>query len=814
MPQLASLPLTPVFLVLLLTTALSPASGATLIEGWVSFDGTTQEPSPPRVELISQSTTGVVLRVTTPGAVCEKVEVDGSDYFRLSLPEYFHTLVEGAAELPAIRQLLAVPQGCEVSVNVAASDTIRFADCVVYPVEQVVTRYTDEGWSYLDTEFMRDQQAYSRGGSYPAEAVDVDSVGNFRGQGVLPVTVYPVRFDAQVEQVYVCPDILVTIELTGGTGSFSDDVGPFSGIAERLLLGYAGQGHVALRGAGEPGDHWVASTVEDCAGADYLMVVEGSLMGNPSLGTLAQHRATYNGFNVAIVSDTTVIAECGDPGISDNAIRCFVSELYEDANAEHMPDGRLGYALLVGNASESAQTSLIPAHEQDGSTTDHWYACIDPPGEVDWFPDLMIGRLCASDTTELRREVQKFVGYEADADSSEAWRSHILLTSAFCGEDSSTGESVRSVYDTVRTLITSVEHDISEIHALDWEGYPPGAQRDSVCVATCRAINDTTQGVFAWETCSHGGVDMCQAFRWADVESLRNVGGQLPFTMNYACHTGAYDLYNSVYQTDDCLGEALMHAHEIAGEPTGALAYFGASEASLPAWDDIGMYVWEGLFDAGEHQIGGFIAYAKMKYLARTGLNAKALQFNLLGDPAIDIMLTNTGGSGYASAPDFVVTADSLWISSSYPTGGDNVTLAARVENRSNYDPDDPVSVSLEVWERDGSACVFAETVSVSMTEWSAAVADTVWQTSVDSLGHWLLRAKADPGSLVTELSEGNNDAELPFGLGFERSGFPVQLGGDQGLSVMVADVDGTLPREVVASVQMPGAVMIYSAHG
>ncbi len=122
-------------------TAASPlASGATLSEGWVSFDGITQEPLPPRVELVSQSVTEVVLRVATPGATCEEVEAAGSDYVRLNLPDYFHTLWEGSAELPAIRLLLAVPAGCEANISVASSDTILFSDCVVYPVEMVLMR--------------------------------------------------------------------------------------------------------------------------------------------------------------------------------------------------------------------------------------------------------------------------------------------------------------------------------------------------------------------------------------------------------------------------------------------------------------------------------------------------------------------------------------------------------------------------------------------------------------------------------------------------------------------------------------------------
>ncbi len=426
------------FSILLLSTLFSSHTFAEFPDGWVSFDGMTAEPESPCVELVSQSSSEIVLRVTTSGVLSESVNVEGDDYVQLACPGYFHTLVERSPQLPAIRLLLAVPSGCTASVAASASDTLLFSDCVVYPVEEVVTCYTGEGWTYLDTRFAKDAAAYSRSGCYPAVQACVDTVASFRGQGVLPVVVYPLRFDPASETVAVCPDLLITIQLTGGSGTFAESIGPFDGIAERTLLGYAGDGHVALRGAGDPGQWGVCRDVGACTslGVDYLMIVEGSLMGCPALGRLAAHRASYNGFNVAIVQDTTVVQNANAQEISPAAVKQFISDVYDAAGAGHIPDGRIGYVLLVGDARDKScggPNILIPAYEgPDDSTTDHWYACVDGS---DWLPDLMIGRLCASDTTELRREVQKFVMYEAQADSSDPWRTEILLTSGFCASN-------------------------------------------------------------------------------------------------------------------------------------------------------------------------------------------------------------------------------------------------------------------------------------------------------------------------------------------------------------------------------------------
>jgi hypothetical protein len=244
--------------------------------------------------------------------VCETIEHDGTDYKRLSFPTYFHSIETGSPALPAVRQLLAVPRGCEISVSATAMDSLLFTDCVVYPVEAEVIKYTVEGWPYVDHEFALDEQAYSRSGGYPSPRISTEAPGSFRGQGVANLTSYPVRFDASKSEIRVYPELLVTLELSGGSGGTSEELGPFGRIAEALLLGYAGVGG-GSRGPAGPGRWGVHSTVASCADSltDYLMIVEDSLMVSPRIAQLAEHRATYNGYNVAIVSGSTVIRRRG-----------------------------------------------------------------------------------------------------------------------------------------------------------------------------------------------------------------------------------------------------------------------------------------------------------------------------------------------------------------------------------------------------------------------------------------------------------------------------------------------------------------------
>jgi len=684
-----------------------------------------------------------------------------------------------------------------------------------------VIRYTEEGWPYIDYEFALNEQAYSRSGGYPSPRISTGASGIFRGQGVAKLTSYPVSFDASTSEICVYPELLVTLDLTGGSGGMSEELGPFGRIAEELLLGYAGVGG-GFRGPAGDGRWGVHSTVVSCADSltDYLMIVEDELMVSPRILQLAEHRARYNGYNVAVVPRTAVAEHHGQGAISDTAIHHFIQDLYlyEEGTAEHMLDGRLGYVLLVGDARDEAHgglNTLLPAHEVEdgggGITTDHWYACVY--GNTDWYPDLMIGRLCASDTTELRREVQKFVSYETNASSSDEWRSKMLLTSGFCEtEDPGWPAATHEAFDSVQEILPPNWYPAEEAHA-DEQGGICSVQQNAVSDIHLDRINS---GVHLLEICAHGHTHMCKTFDWPRVADLENDAGQWPFWINYSCLTGAYDHYNVdvIPPTYDCFGEALMHQKEIEGQPTGALSFFGSSELSSPAWSSLGLYMWQGIFEDNHHRIGDFITFAKMKYLSRIGGQSLVLMYNLLGDPAIDIMLTDTGGDGYSSAPDYVVTPLGISLSPSSPSVGGTLTIEVEVENRSNYTPDDSVSVVFEICERDTTGCTPFDTLYVTPPAWGMELAETEWQPWDDDIGHRLLRVTVTPPPETDELLADNNTAELPLGVVFEQTGFPHSLWGTEGLSITVADVDGSLPKEIVASVRIPGKVVAYSAAG
>jgi len=552
--------------------------------GWVSLDGGGQV-GMPSVQTVPAGPGTFALDIAIPGFSAGDESALGMTYRRLSLHGAYQTEAVGHPCLPEISQLVALPAGCEVAIQASPRDSVIFSDVTLWPTSAPVIKYTDEGWPYGDYDFVLDDGAYARPGYYPAEIAGIDRMGSFRGQGVGRLRVHPIQYDPVARRVRAFRSVRVELTITGGVGGTTPDLGPLASIAEGVLANYESPVAFRSRGAGEPGAYGHCHSVAQCESlqTDYLMIVQRDLLGpgTPLVDSLAAHRAEFNGYNVAIVSDSTIAAGAS---ISDELIRGFIQDLYETGSAEHMGDSKLGYVLLVGDAREAGD-SLLPAHEADESiatgvdhvTTDHWYACVEGN---DWYPDLLLGRLCADEVPELRTEVAKYIDYEVEASLSDAWRDSILLSCGFaCTQDASMQASTDTHFVYVRATMESLSYGIREVHAHEQPGSDCDDQVLSARTPNRREVN---AGRHVVEFCVHGWPAGMQTFYYRDADSLSNAG-HAPFWMSYSCGTGKLDAFvgwvePGYYGGYDCLGEHLMHGN---GQ-NGAIGYFGSSEPSFP----------------------------------------------------------------------------------------------------------------------------------------------------------------------------------------------------------------------------------------
>ncbi|MBD3348062.1 MAG: hypothetical protein GF400_02560, partial [Candidatus Eisenbacteria bacterium] len=223
--------------IVFLVVSLAAAAQAALPHGWVSLDRTTTQPEAPRLQLLDSTESGLSLRVSVPGFECETVDHGGAAYQKLELPGYWRTEAIGSPWIPVVRQLIAIPEGADVTVRVTAGDPVTYEGCLLYPVPKEV-KGDDRAWM----EFAFDASAYSQRGYYPAELGAVEMTGVLRGQGVALIAYRPVQYDPSSRQLRVYSEATVDVSFVGGRGGLSENLGPLNRTAEELLPNFTSLG--------------------------------------------------------------------------------------------------------------------------------------------------------------------------------------------------------------------------------------------------------------------------------------------------------------------------------------------------------------------------------------------------------------------------------------------------------------------------------------------------------------------------------------------------------------------------------------------
>jgi len=816
-----------VALAVLLCSLLSPVSALGTEADWICLDCMSLEETAPVLTLLESTAGGLVLSVSVPGFFSETIDVLGTEFSRISLPSCARASADtGRPELPPIRRLIAVPDGCQLSVSVAAQETVAFRDVVVYPVPRTVADQTEEGHWFVAEEFAYDQQAYASQLRVPQPLVEVRHVGALRGQAVAQLVIHPFRYKADSEDLDVLRELIVDVEFTGGFGGVSGDLGPLDSIAESALLNYTGMGvRRGSRAQADPGVFSRCYSLNECTSPslnpDYLMIVYGPLWNSSWVDSLGEHRARWNGYNVAAVSDTTVWESFGGQSISSAAIDSFVSRVYRGATAEHMTDGKLGYVLLVGDARGDAPDSHIPACELPGYgvsgeavTTDYTYSCVDG----DYLGDVLIGRACVDSLHELEYEFSRFIEYETTAQSGAAtWRDSVLLSCGFAWRGCIEADSIRARtvdhgFELTLPTLEDYGYEVDQVHAHELPGVACGAQQDAARMRTIQRINKGRHVVLLT---SHGAMHEVQHFTWQNADTLRNER-KWPFWISVACQSCAFDSVwaaaNPPDYPSECLGERLLHRGR-GHFDGGAVAYVGPSENSVEhKVTFLARYMLEGLTDGHHHEAGQILAYGKLMDYSVTGDKTVIHSYHLLGDPALNVALTDH--DGYGAAHDLAISEDDVSVVPWSASLGDTIEITAVIRNQSNCTPDTSVQWHIEVCELDGTGCIGIASGAVQTAAWdtSAIAAQWVIPNDFDEVGGRLMTVRIDTSG--PQLFTDNNVAGVPVSVLFNAPGFPFETRGIRTYSPRLVDVDGDGETEAVVSSSLGNMVAAVSAAG
>ncbi len=297
--------------------------------------------------------------------------------------------------------------------------------------------------------------------------------------------------------------------------------------------------------------------------------------------------------------------------------------------------GRLPrYLLLAGDTThdldkKNRRRNIVPTHLSRipgwGPGADDGYFAI--VNEGDQFPDLAVGRFPAQNRSEMRRLVDRTVRYIRNPHRGY-WRDNLLLLGG--------GENVFTRFNDEATS----EIIGKRMHIIRMDADPASRFYKDGFVAPQLIADYLNTGAFIVNFNGHGGGNIWSDnnfFGYNDLYLLHNGewggGGRLPIVFSFTCLTGFFE--SSEYRS---LGEEFLRSGD-----NGAVAFYGASSYTSRSGNLImNKLLLDEALTGKWDRLGDLISYCEISMLVRYYTQYLSLvnQYNLLGDPALPLVLT------------------------------------------------------------------------------------------------------------------------------------------------------------------------------
>jgi len=563
---------------------------------WIDLGG-----EPFALDLVQSDGTTSVLELTVGGFSAQPIDLEGKIYYRIGLAEEPLMVDACLPELPYVPRSLIIPNDQRMTFRILSSEYVDLPKMPIAPSKGPLPVDVD-----ADTVPYCFGSAYESGSLFPAELVRLDSPYILRDYRGLEVSLNPFQAMPASNSLRVYKHLLVEISPAGpdhlnvlGRLRAPEHVDRQFGLIYRNhFLNYGNMGALDYPTIEEDGS---------------LLIIAYDDFYDAMLPLLEWKR--QRGLKTEMVR----LSDISDPP-DTTAIHEYIRDLYKPEEPEH----DLSFVLLVG---DSAQVPCKRAPEDSIShdvilrqaLSDPKYALMS--GD-DPYPDLLVGRFSAHDSSQVQTQVLRTIRYERDTGVEADW-----LGCAF-------GMAQVGIYAPYpHTNVGWMQAYLLELEAMGYDttscygGYVgPGPVRDAVNGGTGILLASAHGERYGWD-------DDFVDFKAPQVRALTNVD-MLPLVSANSCDVGCFAV-------DTCFAECWMWATQGGvpdGEPTGAIGAYMASRDLLqpgPQWSQDEMV--RLLTTGAKYTVGGLLYNGECYEMQRryAGKELNFLPWTLFGDPSL-----------------------------------------------------------------------------------------------------------------------------------------------------------------------------------
>lgn len=650
-------------------------------------------PSAPIVEVVSSTADELIVNVKIPSPTLTEIEHDGTIYKLFSLPYSGLTSEIGKPSLPTFAELLAIPQGAQVQIEVLNANTDQtISNVLLYPAQFPLP----DGGEIVPAqppEFIIDGNFYAQNITYPNTLVMIDDAKSLRGVSVRTANFFPYQYNPANLELTTYKDFQVRFRFEGGSDAFIDNsvrADSFENLYSNLLLNYS---QLSLP---EP-----QPDIADPTGSRFLIITHPNFL--EAANDLAAWR-NYRGLS-------TIVRTTNETGTTAQNIRTYIQNGYNSWDIK--PE----FLLLLGDAEfvpTNYTTNNHPYHRTP-TGTDLYYTTVDGS---DYYPDIHAGRIPVDTLEQARSAINHIINYERSPIADPAFYDNITLA-AYFQDNYRTGFEDRRFIRTseeIRDYLVENGYDVDRIYNTEAYLNPTNYNQGVYGNGEPLPAELLRQNGFAWNgdaediTAAINGGSLIVNHRdhgalwgWGDpyyavanVENLTN-GNLLPLVFSVNCQTGWFD--NETDSSSDYTDDQDIAFSEawLRNSNGGAVGVIGATRVSYSGYND---FMAEGFFDAiwpnflpfggaaqqPEYHLGAVLDYGKlaMEDLWGDPWGLQQLEFEIFhyfGDPTTQIRLTPNHaptwideGFKKVPQPSLPVGTDLGYFMAEDPDAGDTLT--------------------------------------------------------------------------------------------------------------------------------------------
>jgi len=511
--------------------------------------------------VVSDTPSETVLTFTIDGFVREKETAEGATYDRIILNGRGTTEALGYPELPAVHETVMIPGDRKVRVDLVAWEETTLGGYHVWPFQTPATDFDYE------LPFVREAAYYAGGATYPEAKVELGTPAIFRDIRVIPLSLYPFRWNPATGKLTVATKVTVKLTYYG-----SDDVNTIRDTSYRDP-----EFEPLYRGAVvnyKPG-FTPPRFDNNLTHPEILFICYPDYKDEAEVLAEFYNKMGYY----------TSVVDTGTTGTTKENIKNYIQTVYDAATP-----AVLKYVLLVGDIDYVA-AGYWPGFSM---VADYWYSCLNG-GQQDPYPDVNVGRYSTKDAAKLTYFITKAIKYQQNPELGGDWLNKAML----CAHR----ENAPGKYEGCCEEVANYNYSLFKPTFI--KVYGSQGMRNSDVSATINAgVNIASYRGHGSETAWTGWNTYNEYYTTAEVHALTN-GDKTSVWLNICCLNGNF-AYGS-----ECFIESNLNAAN-----KGGVASNSASDPSytIPNHDYM-KEMYKAVYDQGILNVGRVSNYGNTRLI-------------------------------------------------------------------------------------------------------------------------------------------------------------------------------------------------------